>query len=136
MAQQFLFTASEIEREEKVVYSAKCLKKPEIMKVQDIQKLTAAWTIQNVGDNKWPKDIKFEKYNKNLSIEYKVWQMDLDLAPGQQVNVLVDVISPKDNGTYNIDFALVHKDEVIIKVDLQIQVQKIMMISSQNAKMQ
>jgi hypothetical protein len=84
------------------------------------------WILKNVGTNTWNKnDIDFlyisgEKFQKSVDI------IDLPetVKPGKQIKIIIDMLAPKETGTYTSNWALARSSFTFCVVSVIIQVVK------------
>ena len=83
---------------------------PDDTKMQSGQAFTKTWRLQNTGTCTWTKDYSMAVFSGEAMGAPSVVQMPSSVAPGQAVDISVDLTAPNTAGTYQGNWKLRNKE--------------------------
>lgn len=83
----------------------------------------AVWTVKNTGTKAWDKDAIDSKYLGGEKMQKKdMYDLKASVNPGEQIDVIVDMIAPEKAGTYRTDWGLALGSRIICALSVTIVV--------------
>ena len=72
------------------------------------------WTIENTGTNKWSDDYYY-KYSSGWDGHKRdKYNLSESVSEGEEIDLVVDMVAPKNSGTYTLEWKLYNDDDEAI----------------------
>ena len=69
------------------------------------------WTVENIGINKW-NDEYYYKYSSGWDgYKSKKYFLSENVSVGEEIDLVVDMVAPKDSGIYTMKWQLFNDDD-------------------------